>query len=450
MAEVIAASTNGTLDLPLLAPATRQTCLSVADQIEAEAAALGAAMAAAVFREVPIYRDHQTDDLQRTVVKHSVDHVYAVVRTIRTWSLPTAEELAFVRTQGALRATQQLPLNALLHTYRLGHRTVWERLVQLAGGDGRDSVLDAVVALTSLTLGYTDLISSALAEGYLEQQRLLVLERDRDRRDLLENLLHGDVNMRSETLRLAATFDLLPNSELLVAVLCSANGWLAASSEVLTRAAETVRRQLSTAIAQPLVVIRQHEVVAVLPIGRGRPKALAQLIRAAHAELSQRGERWAAGVSTLSAGLAEVRRGYEEARQALEWVRDQSAVAALLELRVSDYLLERADATSQRMVPSAADDSNKRLAADRALVETLLAYADADMAVRPTAERICVHPNTVTYRLDKIRQLVGRDPTRFSDLVELLTWTRLCGCRKPQSGWVPSTATRVLGSALHS
>jgi DNA-binding PucR family transcriptional regulator len=83
------------------------------------------------------------------------------------------------------------------------------------------------------------------------------------------------------------------------------------------------------------------------------------------------------------------------------------------------------------MIPSSA----RRLfdspaAAERVLVETLLAYAAADMSVRLTAERITVHPNTVTYRLDKIRQLLGRDPTRFSDLVELVTWARL------SEGWL--------------
>src|SRR5205823_9864243 len=118
----------------------------------------------------------------------------------------------FVRQRGALRATQGLPLQALLHSYRVGHRTVWERLVQLIGeGDG---VLDAVLALTTLTLGYTDSISSSLAEGYLEQQRLLVLERDRERRDLLESLLHGDVS-RPDLLSLAARFNLQPTTELL-------------------------------------------------------------------------------------------------------------------------------------------------------------------------------------------------------------------------------------------
>jgi sugar diacid utilization regulator len=38
---------------------------------------------------------------------------------------------------------------------------------------------------------------------------------------------------------------------------------------------------------------------------------------------------------------------------------------------------------------------------------------------------LSVHPNTVTYRLAKVKQVLGRDPMRFSDLVELLAWLRI-------------------------
>src|SRR4029450_6115227 len=111
MAEVTAPTSNGTTGLPVLPPATQQLCLNVADQLEAEADSLALAMSAAVFGEVPAYRAARTPDLERTVLKHSLDHVHAVVHAIRTWTLPSADQLSFVRAQGALRASQQLPLN---------------------------------------------------------------------------------------------------------------------------------------------------------------------------------------------------------------------------------------------------------------------------------------------------------------------------------------------------
>ena len=124
-------------------------------------------MTTAVIDEIPEYATVAAPGQRQIVFEHSLDHVFAVVRAVRTWSLPSGYELAFVRERAALRATQHVPLSALLHSYRLGHRTVWGRLVQLLAG--LDNILDASRALTTLTLSYTELISGALAEGYVER-----------------------------------------------------------------------------------------------------------------------------------------------------------------------------------------------------------------------------------------------------------------------------------------
>jgi DNA-binding PucR family transcriptional regulator len=47
------------------------------------------------------------------------------------------------------------------------------------------------------------------------------------------------------------------------------------------------------------------------------------------------------------------------------------------------------------------------------------------MSVRDTATVLCVHPNTVNYRLEKLSRLLERDVTRFSNLVEVITWLRV-------------------------
>ena len=62
---------------------------------------------------------------------------------------------------------------------------------------------------------------------------------------------------------------------------------------------------------------------------------------------------------------------------------------------------------------------------DRILVDTLLAYATAELSLRRAADRLAVHPNTVTYRLHKLGRLLERDLSTFSDLVEVLTWAQV-------------------------
>ncbi|HYJ54831.1 MAG TPA: helix-turn-helix domain-containing protein, partial [Mycobacterium sp.] len=46
-----------------------------------------------------------------------------------------------------------------------------------------------------------------------------------------------------------------------------------------------------------------------------------------------------------------------------------------------------------------------------ALMETLDAYLDSGGAIEACARKLFVHPNTVRYRLKRIADFTGRDPT---------------------------------------
>jgi len=414
--------------LPVLDGATRALCDRVADRLEEEAEDLAETMTAGVFEDIPAYATIATAEERATVLMHSRDHVRAVVLAIRTWSLPAAEELRFVNARASLRAGQRMPLSAMLQSYRVGHRTVWERMVRVLAG--LDNDLNAALALTTLTLSYTELISGALAEAYVEQQRGMLVQLDRDRRDLLEVLLLGTVDRQADVRQLASNFALVPGGDFLVVVLACLSAAAGPTGEVLSRAAETLRGQLSLGVAQPFVVVRHGEVVSIAPLGRARPAAIARLVRLAHADLNQNqaqpGARWAGGISTRCAGLGEVARGYQEARHARESATEDAGVRVLFEVRVSDYLLERADGTAVRMIPSAARRLlESRAPGDRILVETLLAYAAAELSIRVAADHLAVHPNTVSYRLQKLGRLLECNLSVFSEVVEVVTWARL-------------------------
>jgi PucR C-terminal helix-turn-helix domain/GGDEF-like domain len=377
---------------------------------------LASAMTTAVIDEIPAYHNMTSPGQRATIHEHSLEHARAIVECIRTWTLPSPEALAFVRARAALRAKQQLPLSALLHAYRVGHRTVWERLVRILA-EFHDP-LEASLALTTLTLCYTELISTSLAEGYVDYQRSALMQVSRARRDLVEVLLHGTAESSVDVLELASSFALVPGADFLVVVMTRIVDADPVSDDE-NRAAETLRRHLALGVAQPFVVDRHHEILSIAPVARARPSAIAHLVRLAEAELGSTGAKWAGAISTICSGLAEVARGYQEARQALP----SSGVCVLLEQGVFDYMVEHADGTPVRMIP----DSARRvlLSEDQVLVETLCAYARAEMSLRETALALYVHPNTVTYRLEKLSRLLDRDVTRFSNLVEVMTWLRL-------------------------
>ena len=69
------------------------------------------------------------------------------------------------------------------------------------------------------------------------------------------------------------------------------------------------------------------------------------------------------------------------------------------------------------------------VAEDRAhgghLIDTLLAYADADLNAKAAAEALLIHPNTAHYRLARIEERTGSDLRRLPDVIDLLIAIRL-------------------------
>ena len=53
-------------------------------------------------------------------------------------------------------------------------------------------------------------------------------------------------------------------------------------------------------------------------------------------------------------------------------------------------------------------------------VQVLRAFARNDMRVHATAVSTGLHPNTITYNLDRVQKSTGLDPRKFYDLVKLL------------------------------
>jgi DNA-binding PucR family transcriptional regulator len=55
-----------------------------------------------------------------------------------------------------------------------------------------------------------------------------------------------------------------------------------------------------------------------------------------------------------------------------------------------------------------------------ATVDTIRAFAAADLNVANAAQRMHVHPNTVRYRLQQIATRTGYDPRTFAGLADLI------------------------------
>jgi sugar diacid utilization regulator len=397
--------------------------LAVVDQLERDAPAIARRMALAAREEVDEYSAVADPAFADEVVAHAAEHVKAFVLAARRGRPPEGEELDFVRSRGAQRARELMPLDALLEAYLIGQRTVWEAIVA-AAGDSPEG-MRAGRELTGLTFAYTHAINVAVAEAYLRESRALASEAERSRRDLLDRLLSGGEPGPDEARR-AEALGLRPDADQMVVVAVARGEADTAQGEDAARLA--VRALIRADPERPFVVARHDEVVAILPVyvRRGPAEVRALLERAAATLARTHQVLLRAGVSSVCSGLSELARGYGEAGRALRHAGDGAAAVALQDLALLDYLASEADDTARRLVPAGVRrlvEADGQLAG--ALGKTLHAYADSDLNVARAAKQLTVHPNTVHYRLRRIAGLTGRDPRRFDDLAELLTALRL-------------------------
>ena len=115
-------------------------------------------------------------------------------RGLRLWtqwlssggSLP-ADELSALRASVRTRAEEGVPLEDLLHAYRIGGRLGWQILRDHATPHERDVLLDAA----ELLMLYIDTLSEIVTETYLDERTPLVAEDERRARNLLDRIIDG-------------------------------------------------------------------------------------------------------------------------------------------------------------------------------------------------------------------------------------------------------------------
>jgi len=371
---------------------------------------LVAAAVEAIRADIPAYAardDRFFGDVREQVAAHYRTKLTAFLeeRTV------TLEEVAFIRGAATRRARAGLALEDYIAAYRVGEKVLWDAVVSAAGRSPQGQ--EAALTLAAPLMRYVDFVTTHAARAFVEFQQFAVADADRERRDLLEQLLTGEWPVQPELREAAERYAVGPETPLVAIVAVASGG---------TDAAHTVSGAIARAAglkAAPLVVVRRDEIVAVASAADAR--GLADRVAAAHERLSTEGVPFAVAVSTVANGTGELPRVYAEARHALAQLPAMGGVVALPSLSAFEYLTSRTDDTVGRLV----DPRVRRvLAEDRergsVLATTLRAFAEGDLSLRVTAERLHIHPNTAQYRLRRLEERTGRNPRHFVDLVELL------------------------------
>ncbi len=325
----------------------------------------------------------------------------------------SAEALEVIRQVTVRRVEQQVPLESILHAFRLGHEVVWDAVVhesqQIEGGHS------VAIHLTLPFMRYVDAVCTGIAEAYLNELHTATARADRAIRDLLEILLAGDLTGSRRDLALAAgeaagaSLDLEAEHQVAIFVHDDPTEPLRRLPASLTAALEG-DRVVST--------VRHDELLLITDPQTDDPTALGNLIREGAADALRRGVR--VGIGLICGGHEGYAESAAQARSALDATGPGTPVAGLAELPMTEYLTTRPDPVAQAMVPLAVRElAAGPSAMDRAIRETLFAYVGSGMNVIRTAKSLPSHPNTVSYRLARLSERTGYDHRDPSQLIEL-------------------------------
>ncbi len=329
--------------------------------------------------EIPSYRDLPDSMVQGEILEIAQRNLGQFFRSLIDDRPLSDEELTPFSDSARQRAAEGLPLEDLLHAYRLGGRLGWEALVAVATPDEQTTLLPSVARL----MEYIDRVSDAVTEIYHDERAHMVSDDERRVLDLFEGLQHtAPLDPRTIELAHQIGFPLedryLPFSACLVDEPAHANAQLAASLRARGVLAVTNGDRVSGLLPQDGDPAALGGAGALLAVGPPTPRA------------------------ELAAMLLDLRLLIDVGR------RDGREGDLRLEEFLPELLLARSPhlaAMLEGHVYGPLESAAEKGGAD--LLTTLEAFLEAALDRRAAADALHVHPNTLDYRLRRIEELTG-------------------------------------------
>lgn len=347
---------------------------AVAARVLTDLDALLARMGEAYRAEIPEYAGLSDVEMSREVLPTS----RRLIEIFLSWVVAdrdlTAQELAHFERSGRERLAMGLPLESVLHAYRIAGRTAWTAVCE-AVQPGQEVLL---AGLGARWIDIVDRTSSVLAQAYVAASHERLRHLDARRRELVEALLTagGPSDVAAVSLRFSTV--LAPSYvPVLVAGAATDIDALLHGSPSGTlgghrgnRVLLLVPNRLDVPVSRPGALVAWGLPALCGPALLEEVSHVERLLSTARAEGHESG---AFGPDDL---LVE------------QLLLGNERVAAALRRRVADVLTARDG--------------------DGVLTSTLRVYLTTG-SVPETARRELVHANTVSYRLGRVRDVTGLD-----------------------------------------
>jgi hypothetical protein len=292
------------------------------------------------------------------------------------------------------------PVRLLLSAYQLGGRVTWRRIAAVAVRQSLPT--GALVALAEALFRLVDEISAATISGFVEEQAESASERERLRDVLAERLLSDRADSA------------------VVARAAHAAGWPlpAEAAVVLLRPDDEPGREILSRMTPTSLLVRHTPVPGAIvpdPDAPGSRQRMAALLRGTTAVV---------GPTVPLAQLPESARVAQVAAQTLDVGTGNGPLFAADHL---DAIIVHRD---RRLLDALREDQLRPLlaaapASRAALRQTLRSWLVNMGNQRAVSEELGVHPQTVRYRLGRVRELFGPvldDPAARLRLLLALGW----------------------------
>ncbi|HEU5033242.1 MAG TPA: helix-turn-helix domain-containing protein [Mycobacteriales bacterium] len=374
-------------------------------RVERRVPALARQMIDTFVAEIPLYAHLPREQLDGEILDITAANLRLFFASLREGRELSNDELVEIRVSAARRAEERVPLDAVLTAYHVGGRLGWQALVD----DAQPDETDVLIAAAYRVLNYVQQVSAAVAAAYLEEQQIIYGEEHDARRALASALLTGEpaeplaarLGMHIAPAYLVLSLRVAPHPD---EAEPGVGGPIAARRKV-----RRLQSTLSDLADGPvLTLLDPTGGSALLPstpttvneAAAGLTELVVKLRDAAGAEVCVGGS-----IATTTAAIPVA------AAQA----QDIVTLARRLDLPPGGYLLRDVLLEYQLTRPSDAQSALRALLdpIDRNpdLPRTLEVYLAHDLDRRRTAAALHVHPNTLDYRLRRVVELTGLDPS---------------------------------------
>jgi PucR C-terminal helix-turn-helix domain len=355
----------------------------LADAIEPELPAATEEILATIAREVPEYARPLEGGFGvaiRTGVSEALRQFVALIRDPDA-GREAGRDVYVGLGRGEFREGRTL--DALQSAYRVGARVAWRRVSAAARRSGADA--EQLGLLAEAIFAYIDELSADSVEGYARAQREQEGERQRRRRELLTLLLRDRPADEAE-LRAAA----------------QAAGWRLPRSAAPLAVAEGDLAHVARHLSADALVGSVDEIGCALVSGAAGPSRTAELKRATKSVTAALGPSVPRGELRSSWSLAKA------ALRAAEGGAIDGASPIHADQHLADLLILESGGLAERLARSRLAPLAELTPAGRErMEETALAFVQHGGNAAAMARALHLHPQTIRYRLSRLRDLLG-------------------------------------------